>query len=280
MKSAYISYISALLLFGSNGIIASFIDLSSTDIVLYRTGIGTAILLVLFLIPKRQWTFYGYKREFLFLLLSGVSMGASWMFLYEAYQQIGVSISSLLYYCGPVIVMILSPVIFKEKLLSRKVTGFLIVLAGMILINGVLLTNGHNFSGFFCGIMSACTYATMIIFNKKAVSITGLENALLQLAASFVTVSVFTLFREGFTMSIPEGSLLPLIVLGVFNTGIGCYLFFSKLEKLPVQTVSILGYLEPLSAVALSVIILGESLTFIQTTGAVLIIGGAVYAEK
>ena len=74
--------------------------------------------------------------------------------------------------------------------------------------------------------------------------------------------------------------MLLVIVLGVFNTGIGCYLFFSKLEKLPVQTVSILGYLEPLSAVALSVIILGESLTFIQTTGAVLIIGGAVYAEK
>ena len=166
MKSAYISYISALLLFGSNGIIASFIDLSSTDIVLYRTGIGTAILFVLFLITKKQWTFYGHKREFLFLLLSGVSMGASWMFLYEAYQQIGVSISSLLYYCGPVIVMILSPVIFKEKLLPRKITGFLSVLAGMILINGALLTNGHNFSGFFCGIMSACTYATMIIFNK------------------------------------------------------------------------------------------------------------------
>ena len=51
-------------------------------------------------------------------------MGASWMFLYEAYQQIGVSLASLLYYCGPVIVMVLSPLIFKEKLTAPKAVGF------------------------------------------------------------------------------------------------------------------------------------------------------------
>lgn len=155
----------------------------------------------------------------------------------------------------------------------------MIVLTGMLLINGILLSGGHHYFGFFCGILSALTYAGMIIFNKKVPAVTGLENSLLQLATSFITVAVFTLFRGGFSMNIPENSLLPLIALGIFNTGIGCYLFFSKLEKLPVQTVSILGYLEPLSAVALSVIILGESLTFIQTTGAILIIGSAVYAE-
>lgn len=249
MKSAYIFYISALLLFGSNGIIASFIDLPSTDIVLYRTGIGSATLFALFLLSRKQWTFFRHKKEFLFLLLSGISMGASWMFLYEAYQQIGVSISSLLYYCGPVIVMVLSPVVFKEKLLPRKLAGFMIVLAGMI------------------------------IFNKKAPTVSGLENSFLQLATSFITVAVFTLFRGGFSMNVPEGSLLPLAVLGILNTGIGCYLFFSKLEKLPVQTVSILGYLEPLSAVLLSVIILGETLTFLQVVGAFFIIGGAAYAE-
>ena len=43
-------------------------------------------------------------------------MGISWLFLFEAYRRIGVSIASLGYYCGPVIVMALAPVMFHEKL--------------------------------------------------------------------------------------------------------------------------------------------------------------------
>lgn len=92
MKSAYISYILALLLFGSNGIIASYIA------------------------------------------LSGVAMGLSWMFLYEAYNRIGVSISSLLYYCGPVIVILLAPIVFKEKLTVHKLVGLFSVFIGIIFV--------------------------------------------------------------------------------------------------------------------------------------------------
>ena len=84
-------------------------------------------------------------------------MGTSWMFLYEAYQQIGVSLASLLYYCGPVIIMILSPVIFKERLTASKVAGFLVVLLGIVLVNGKLAEKGNAW-GLFCGAMSALMY--------------------------------------------------------------------------------------------------------------------------
>ena len=59
-------------------------------------------------------------------------MGLSWMFLFEGYKQIGVGISSLLYYCGPVIVMMLSPYIFKEQLTKPKIIGCSIVLLGVV----------------------------------------------------------------------------------------------------------------------------------------------------
>lgn len=206
-------------------------------------------------------------------------MGASWMFLYEAYQQIGVSVSSMLYYCGPIIVMIFSPFLFKEKLTPRKIIGFLCVFTGILLVNGKLAATGTHIFGIFCGVMSAVMYSFMVIFNKKAANISGLENSLLQLTISFLTVAIITLFRGNFTFSIPEHSILPLIFLGLVNTGLGCYLYFSKLDKLPVQTVSILGYLEPLSAVLLSVIILQEQMTFVQIVGSVLMLGGAIYSE-
>ena len=65
----------------------------------------------------------------------------------------------------------------------------------------------------------------------------------------------------------------------ILNTGIGCYLYFSSIGNLPVQTVAICGYLEPLSAVVFSVLFLREILLPIQVLGAVLVIGGAVFAE-
>lgn len=138
MKRSYYKYLSALLLFGSNGIVASFIALSSYEIVLLRTLIGSLLLIVLFPLGGKKLSFFKYKRDSLFLTVSGIAMGASWMLLYEAYVRIGVS----------------------------------------------------DRFGILCGLLSAVMYAFMVIFNKKAQNITGLENATLQLFVSFLTVAV------------------------------------------------------------------------------------------
>lgn len=108
MNTAFLKYITALLLFGLNGIVASRIDLNSYEIVLLRTLLGSILLIAVYFIGKGKVTFHRKKRAFVFLCISGIAMGTSWMFLYEAYTQIGVSIASLLYYCGPVIVTVVS----------------------------------------------------------------------------------------------------------------------------------------------------------------------------
>lgn len=278
MKNAFFKYILALLLFGSNGIVASYIDLSSYEIVLLRTLIGSILLISIFLLGRGKFGFYKNKKDFLFLAVSGIAMGTSWMFLYEAYAQIGVSIASLCYYCGPVIVMILSPLLFKEKLTSAKIVGFLAVLIGIFLVNGFGAIVANRF-GLLCGLASAIMYAFMVIFNKKATAITGLENSVLQLFIAFATVAVLVGFKQGFDIDIPADSILPIIILGLLNTGIGCYLYFSSIGKISVQTVAICGYLEPLSAVLFSVIFLREKLLPVQIIGAAMIIGGAIVGE-
>ena len=279
MKTAYFKYIFALLLFGSNGIVASLIDLSSYEIVLLRTLIGSVLLIAIFFLTREKLTFYKHKKQFASLAVSGMAMGASWVFLYEAYSQIGVSLSSLAYYCGPVVVMILSPLLFKEKLTKAKIISFLVVLTGIFLINGVAFNNGKNMVGILCGLMSALCYAFMVIFNKKAKNITGLENSMLQLFTGFLTVAIFVLIKQGYNIHIPQSSIVPMFVLGIINTGIGCYFYFSSIGKLPVQTVAICGYSEPLSAVIFSVIFLKEIMFPMQIIGAILIIGGAIYGK-
>ena len=279
MKASYLKYIFALLLFGSNGIVASLIHLSSYEIVLLRTLIGSLLLIAIFFIAREKLTFYKYKTQSIFLAVSGIAMGTSWIFLYEAYDEIGVSLASLAYYCGPVIVMILSPFLFGEKLTKLKVCSFLVVLVGIFLVNGTAFENGVSVWGLACGLLSAVCYSLMVMFNKKAKDITGLENSMLQLFVAFLTVAIFVGIKQGYRMEIDTQSIIPILVLGLLNTGIGCYFYFSSIGKLPVQTVAICGYLEPLSAVVFSVIFLKETMLPIQIIGAVLIIGGAMLGE-
>ncbi|EHI99974.1 protein of unknown function DUF6 transmembrane [Clostridium sp. DL-VIII] len=279
MKRAYFKYFLALLLFGFNGIVASYILLNSYEIVFLRTLIGSLFLILVFTLSNQKIQFWKNKSHFLCLVISGMAMGASWMFLYEAYGQIGVSIATLAYYCGPMIVMVFSPIIFKEKMTKYKLLGFIAVIIGMLCVNGQALLQGRNSWGLICGVLSAIMYAIMVIFNKKAVSIIGLENSMCQLIMSFITVAIFIGLKKGFSINIMQGNLIPILILGVVNTGIGCYFYFSSIGDLPVQTVSICGYLEPLSALIFSAAILGEKLSFVQIAGAVLILGGAAFGE-
>lgn len=279
MKQAYIKYLLALLLFGSNGVVASYISLTSYEIVFLRSLIGSILLISLFKLADNKIDLTKNKRHLLYLIISGVAMGVSWIFLYEAYQQIGVSIASLAYYCGPVIVMLLSPLLFNERFTLPKVGGFVAVLCGILLINTQAIHDGKTPWGLFCGVMSAIMYAFMVIFNKKAHSITGMKNAMLQLITSFLTVAVFLGFRQGFIIHVSRSDWIPILILGLLNTGIGCYLYFSSIANLPVQSVAVCGYLEPLSAIAFSVLLLKEILQPIQMLGAVLVIGGSIFAE-
>lgn len=279
MKKSYIKYIAALLLFGSNGIIASHISLTSYEIVLSRTLIGGLFLIAVYAIGRNRPDFLKDRKTVLCLAVSGVAMGLNWLFLYEAYTQIGVSISTLACYCGPVILMALSPLVFREKLTAAKLIGIVAVLAGMFCVYGTELAKSGFSWGLVFGVLSAVMYPVMVIFNKKAEKMSGIENSMSQLVVAFVTVAVFTLIKDGALVTVPQGSILPILLLGIVNTGLGCYMYFSSLRALPAQTVAVCGYLEPLSALGFSAVFLGERLTLLQIAGAALVLGGAAFAE-
>lgn len=284
MNNGLFTYLAALLLFGSNGIIAAAIALPSSDIVLLRTFLGAlSLVTILATTQHHKLQAPSRPREAAALLLSGAALGASWIFLFRADQTIGVGVSSLLYYCGPIIVMALSPLIFGEKLTGGKIAGFIAVACGAFLIAAQGLGGLMPIAGIACGIASAFCYALMVIASKGAPHIEGLENSALQVSAAFVTALVLTLITQGTPsfLSADAASIdwRAVVMLGVVNTGIGCLLYFSAVAKLPVQTVAVVGYLEPLSAVVFSAVLLGEAITPVRLMGAALIIGGAIFCE-
>ena len=168
MKDSYIKFILATVIFGTNGIIASHIPLSSYEIVLCRTVLGGTFLLILALC-RHEWRVLitAPRSSLVWLVLSGIFLSGNWLFLYEAYKQIGVSLATLMCYCGPVLIMILSRFIFHEPFTLPKVSGMIIVTFGMICINGAdFQANGLSW-GLVCGLLCALCFALLIVAMKK-----------------------------------------------------------------------------------------------------------------
>lgn len=95
--------------------------------------------------------------------------------LFEAFNEIGVSLTILINYSGPAIVIALSPVLFGEKVTAKKLIGLIAALIGVFLISGIAITNGLSTWGIICAILSAVSYAAMVIFNKKSEKVRELK---------------------------------------------------------------------------------------------------------
>ncbi len=279
MKKSNIEFIAAMLIFGFNGVLVSFIPWHSYEIVFSRTTIGVLSMLLVLIIQRKKLVFLEDKESFKMIVLSGMLMGFSWMFLYEAYKQLGVGLAQILSNSGTAIAMILSPLIFREKLLRHKIVGFIIVVIGMIFISSNDLSGGVNF-GLFCGFSACLTYAGFLICNRLATSIEGPERTMWQLLIASVIVLMFIVYKgNGMPNDFSAKTILAVLTLGVVNTGFAMNLMFSALSKLSLQTVGIYAYLEPTSALVFSVLFLGEQMDILQIIGVFLILGGTIFSE-
>ncbi len=279
MNKAYFTYLASLFLFGSNGVVASAIDAPSGQIALVRTSLASVMLLVVFLATRSTFTLHKSPRDLAFVAGSGCALGLGWIFLYLAYHELGVAHASLLYALGPAILVAASPLLFKERIGVATAAGLAVVLVGTALINGAGEAGHVNLLGLAWGMASAGCYAVMVALSKKAHAGGGLERTLVQLSSAAAAVAVSIVVAR-MPLTMPTGAdVAPMLMLGFVNTGFGCLLYFTSITKLPTRSVAALSYLEPLSAVVFSAILLHEAFEPAQWLGAALVIAGAVFCE-
>ena len=133
-------------------------------------------------------------------------------------------------------------------------------------------------AGLFTAIASALFYASLILFNKRIRNTGGLQTAAIELDVAFVVVLLYVLFTTG--LSYPLAADIPyLLIIGLMNTGLAYFLYFTGMQRLPAQSVALISYIDPVSALLFSAWLLNESMTMLQIAGAVFIIGGAIIGE-
>jgi len=273
--------ITSMTVFGTLGIFVRNIPVSSGELALYRAILAALLIAVFLLVTKQKIPFANIKREVPLLLASGVAMGINWILLFEAYKYTTVSVATLSYYFAPVIVTVVCPILFKERLTGKQIVCFVMSTLGLVLITGIGdIGGGSDFLGILFGLGAAVFYATVILLNKFIKNVEGIHRTFLQFLSAIVILIPYVIMTSGVTLGNLNGlGWANLLIVGLIHTGVTYCMYFSSLKELPGQKAAILSYIDPLVAVLISVTILGESMTVWQVIGGILILGFTLWNE-
>ena len=275
------TFISSMLIFGTIGVLRRYIPLSSALLAFSRGILGGLFLLIFAKVRKKSVDAKLQSRDLLRLVITGAMIGINWMLLFEAYRHTTVAVATLCYYMQPTIVILLSPLLFKERLTGKKAACAAVSIAGMVLVSGVVgNSGGGNLRGVLLGLGAAFFYAAVVIMNKKTPGIEPYRRTTVMLLSAGLVMLPYLLFTGGFSNeSVRWPAVVLLFVLGVVHTGLAYTLYFGSMDGLKLQTIAVLSYIDPVSALLFSALLLKEPLSVLNLIGAVLIIGSAVVSE-
>lgn len=279
---ASIQFILSMIIFGTIGLVVRYIDLSSSETALFSSSIGCLFLTIVYISQRNKFSWKKIRQYAIILFVSGIALAGNWIFLYQSYDYTTLTNATLGYYFAPVFVMLLSPIILKEKLPIKKVICIVVAVIGMISIvgNGFSATGTDDLLGITFGITAAVFYAALMLLNKFIKEMNRLEVTIIQLGVTALILLPYVLLTEGLNMLSVSSSSIPFILfLGIVNTGIGFWLFFSGMEHLKGQSIAMLSYVDPLVAILISGLILQEQFTLLQVIGGLLLLGSTIISE-
>ncbi|SEP44508.1 DMT family transporter [Propionispora vibrioides] len=278
-----LKFITAMLIFGTIGVFVKNINLPSLDIAFLRAVIGCVFLICAGFIMGQTFSPTIIKKNIRILLLSGAAIGFNWILLFQAYKYTTIANATLSYYFAPMFVMILSPLILKERLTMIKIVCIIAAIVGLFMIlNGdstAPLSNTH-LVGIGYGLAAAALYASVILMNKFIKGLSGFETTLIQLFMAGLVLLPSLLYNQGIPLASLNGQVVLLIlVVGIIHTGLAYLIYFSSMKEIKGQTIAILSYIDPVTAVFLSAVLLGEAMTYSQIIGGILILGSTFLSE-
>ena len=284
MKKEKSMLLLSMVIFGTIGLLRRYIPCSSGFLALTRAVIGAGFLLILVRMKKQKPDLTAIRKNGLLLILSGAALGFNWIFLFESYNHTSVATATVCYYLAPIIVILLSPVLFQEKLNRKQQICAAAALAGLVAVSGLLDTGFPGWDelrGVAFALAAAGLYACVMICNKKITGIGPYEKTISQLFLAAAVMLPYVLLTEHpGQIQLATGSFFLLLVTGIVHTGIAYWLYFGSMGALKAQTVALYSYLDPIVAIVLSLVVLKEPMTPISVIGAVLVLCSAFLSEK
>ena len=213
------------------------------------------------------------------LAFLGIATLATNVLFFSAFQLTTVANAIFSHYMAPVLVAVFAPIVVGEPRLRTAPFAIALSLAGMAFLVPSLgfEFTGTHLLGLLCGFASAGTYAAIVILCRRH------THSLSGLAYVFYVNIFIVLGLAPWAATAPMPTLAQwrlIVVLGIVHATFIPALFFRALRWASAQLSSILGYIEPLSAVALAAVFLGEIPEAKALLGGVLILFAGFLAVR
>ncbi len=203
---------------------------------------------------------------------------------FGAMDRISLSLSTVLQYISPFIVVALSVPLFREELTATKCVALVAAFVGCVLSTGLITDPGSmNPTGILLGVASGIFYSMYTLGSRKASS-KGRHIPTVLLYTSIFCAIGLAPFADlptaaGMLASSPR-SLAMMLCLGVLMTLLPFGLYNYGISKLGAGKAAIVTFVEPLAATVVGFAFFGESLTVEAMVGMVLILASLMLVQK
>lgn len=275
----YGEIITAAVLWGTTGILVRMIsDMTAMSIIFYRVTLAFIIFLVFFSLSGNLNRLKLKDKKFYLLLFSLLQITTMLTF-FVSIMEASVPVAVLLLYTAPVYVTIFSPLLLKERSTGKGWLALFLSIAGVILIvEPGNIEFSLKLTGIITGLLSGISYAFQIMTSKY---ISKSYSGYTQAFWSFMIAMLLLLPAAAVPADVVLGNITYLIMLAIFPTILAISLYFNGLNKVRAASASILGLIEPVSAVILSLIILHDSISIpVMVGGALILAGGAIVTQE
>ena len=273
-----LKYFISVFLYGTLGFFLAFVDVNSEFVVFCRGTFGCLFILVLLAIKKQKLDIEAIKKNFIYLVICGISLGLNEIFLFMGYKY-AVSLASLGNYTAPITIIILSAILYKDKLSIKQVLCILASFIGIVCLTGVFSGNNSDIRGLIFGLCGSFGFVTLVFMNKKLKDIGPYDKTIVQLLFSSFTTLPLIFINKSYLISYDIKTVSILLMLGITHTGFAYCLYFDSINTLSPIKIAIIGYVEPVMSVLIGTLFLNESMDTYAIIGAMLILGSAIISE-
>ncbi len=248
----------------------------SVDTALFYRFLIAAILILGYLVFYQKESVKINLKEGIIFSILGLFYALSAEFLFIAYDFLSPGIASTIFFIYPIMVALILGIFFKEKITLATTISLVIVVVGVGLLS--IKDNFEiNYIGLFVSLLGALMYALyMIIVNKTKIKASGVKVSFYSMvfASLFFLVKTLVLGNSATIPSLEIGTHLALFSL--ITTALSVVSLVYAIKYIGSTPTAIMGAVEPVVAVMISVGLFDETLTFSLIAGVIIIISGVL----
>ena len=276
-KGVILAIISAIC-YGMNPLGALFLyegGLNVNSVIFYRF-IFASILLAIFMLIKKD-SFYLKFKEIILLALLGLLFGISAISLFNSFLYMDAGLASTVLFIYPIFVAIIMALFFKEKNSIITILSIVFAFIGVVLLYESDGANVSNF-GIFLVIVSSLCYAIYIVIINQYLKLSALKVTFYSMLFCTITILIHSFFDSSLNIMplINFNMWFYTIFLALVPTIISLLFLIKAIQLIGSTSASILGALEPLTAVLIGVYVFNEKITFWLVIGIVFILFGVI----